>query len=541
MWHEFRLDNFVELFAFFSILSIYPATFLTNFFHKKFLLNEEKEERHLRGAKLISSTELNKIIKKFYGRKEAKNFLKIGDVLMPRNRENESFLLIGSPGSGKSVLLKNIINQLIEKQKNDEKLKMIVLDRKPEFVQIFKRKNDLIFYPKSSDSIKWDIGSELKTREDIRYFVESVIPLRADEKQPIFTLASQTIFETILLHLLDRDELNNKGLIDFLRVFSTPQELEKELKETQDRYALNLNFYLKDDNAFSASIMGTFLSNIAKQFILEDFYFSEGNFSIKDYLQNNQNQNLFILNPSKSEKFYSSYYVAFLSFFSRHIKSLSNNTDRRIWFILDEFQTLRKNNIGMFSILSQLAESRQKGSCMILATQSLQQVKNLYQNEGMQQILNNTATKIFLRNSSNEDQKIISEILGKSEVKQYTLTNKIGGDPSKPDQHNISSQIKEKKIILESEIGELQSKKIKNGMEFMGLIKIAENPVCKFSYHTQNFIEIYQIEEKAEQRGFDPILKPNNKEETEEKKTEDKKADGTAQARDGGQNLDLEF
>ena len=80
-------------------------------------------------------------------------------------------------------------------------------------------------------------------------------------------------------------------------------------------------------------------------------------------------------------------------------------------------------------------------------------------------------------------------------------------------------------------------------MQFSGLIKIAENPVCKFSYRTQNFNEIYQIQEKEETRGFDPIPLINNKEENEEKK-EDKKADnGTAQqVRDGGQNgLDLEF
>jgi len=65
MWHEFRLDNLLELFAFFSILSVYPSYLLTNFFHRKFLINEEKEERHLRGAKLITAQELNKIIKKF--------------------------------------------------------------------------------------------------------------------------------------------------------------------------------------------------------------------------------------------------------------------------------------------------------------------------------------------------------------------------------------------------------------------------------------------------------------------------------------------
>ena len=120
------------------------------------------------------------------------------------------------------------------------------------------------------------------------------------------------------------------------------------------------------------------------------------------------------------------------------------------------------------------------------------------------QIFNNTSTKIFLKNSSPEDQKIIVNFLGTADIKEYTINNKIGDVEQV---HNLNQTIKNKKIVLESELANLPIKKTKHGLQFSGIAKIGTYDPVKFSYETQDFYNLFKLEEREERRGFSQIKK----------------------------------
>ncbi|MGE0052098.1 MAG: type IV secretion system DNA-binding domain-containing protein [Arcobacter sp.] len=496
----------------FSIVFIYTLKKPYKIIEEYFLSNKETI-KHMRGARKLTEDELSKVLKKDF-----KSYFK-GDmdrffiylnykrsVFLPLSFENRSTLIIGSPGSGKSVLLKNLIVQIITR--NIPKQKVIIYDRKPEFVQHFKTRDSLIFYPRDKNTIKWDFGNEIKGREDIRFMVDALIPLREDEKQPIFPKAARLIFESILLHLFEKNNCSNKGLIDFLREFGTASSLKLELQSTLNKYAINLDPFLQSEGQFTSSVLATFLVDLQSSFLIEEFYFEEeeANFSIKEYLQNDKdNRTLFIINPSDTSNFYGPFYTLFMSFISRHIRSLPNDTARRIWMFLDEFQTLKSlNNRGLGSILSLLAEGRQKGASLVLATQSLNQVIKLYEKTGLSTLFNTTTTKIFLNNQEPEEQEYISKFVGTEEVSEFNTSKSL-----KDDEFNaLTRSVKEKKVIIPSELASL--KIIENddrSMNFECFLKLGHYPTSKIIYKTQEFKRNYEIQKVEIKRGFKELEK----------------------------------
>lgn len=503
--YDFKLFDFmIDFFILFSILLI-PMQKINNTIFEWWYQDKKEYTKKLRGSEKWEENRLSKQILKDYSKKESKDSIKLNDKLfIPKDFENRSTLIIGSPGSGKSVLLRNIIAQIVTRKTD----KIIIIDRKPEFLENFFNPNtDLMFYPKSVESLNWDFGNEISNREDIRFFVDSLIPLREDEKQPVFPLSAQLVLEGILLFLKDNGTLSNKGLIDFLRRYKKPDEILEILQRTLENYALNLEPYLNDESNFSGSVIATLLAQFQKQFIIEDFYYENSDFSINDFLTSDKYQKMFLVNRSSESNLYNGYYTLFISFLSRKIKSLSNNTSRRIWFIADEFQTLKtQNNRGLGSLLSLLSEGRQKGSSVILATQSLSQIRRLYQDTGLNSIFNTTNNKIFLQNQTPEEQKIITDLFGTVEQIEYSGSTSFASNIQQNDKTSMSRSIKEKKVVLPSELAQLKTKPLKNGaMSFEAYCKLGHYPVTKFEYKTYNHKVIYELEIKDIQSDFEPL------------------------------------
>jgi hypothetical protein len=473
-------------------------------------LSDERQAVRLRGAQRLTAAELAKAVRKLLSRAERKRAIKLGEVALPPSQENRHTLIIGAPGSGKSVLLKSWMSQLIERQEREEGRRderLIIFDRKPEFVQPFIRDQDLLLYPRSSESGWWDLGHEVKTDDDIHYLASNLVPVKPDEKQPIFPLAGQAILRAVLHHLQDAERLSNQELIDFLRQYSTADKMRKELSATARRHAIQIDHYLQGGDAFSASVLGTAYASLSKALMTRDFYTpnsSDRSFCINDYLDpDNAGRNLFVIQPAGNDS-WTAYYALFFSFLSRRIRQLKNDTDRRLWVILDEFQSLHTpNNHGLYPLLSLAAEGRQKGAAMIFATQAMASVQRLYQKEGMASLLNTTSNKIFLQNQNPEEAKLITDIFHEQELKDYSISQSIGGDPRKMEQAQaIRSSIRMTKVVLPSELAELPIKKIKNGLEFTALAKIGDLPVGELRYRTADHPERYELADDEPRREF---------------------------------------
>lgn len=548
------LPVFVHQAPFVILLMTLLTIPVINWKYRKFYTDHQERENHLRGALRWSAKQLQKAVKKDHGKKGAR--IMLGDAPIPRKHENQGFLLIGNPGSGKSVLLFNLADQIAKSAEGD---KVVVLDRKPEFVQKFKRPDDYIFYPRAVGSIQWDLGQEIRCRDDIRFFVDVAIPVVEGDKQPVFNKASRLILEAILLHLFEKSKmapediqslheelekeaknqnlhssseisdeqqkkifanwmeitkegLTNKTFMDFVSAHS-PESLLEELQPTMERYRINLDFFLQGGSSFVGSVLGNFFAMMNESFLVEDFYYN-GTWSIKDYLAEPGDKRLFVVNRAKEDEIFNAWYRAFLGFLSREIRSLDNDTERRIWLLLDEIQTLE--NLEN-SVIKLIEEARQKGACVVAATQLFTSLLNIYDKSADK--FKMLGMHIYLRNSNPEDQKEIVAIAGEAEVQQYDPNSsfrKYSGQ-SENEQLQMNSQRKDRKTIMESELGTLSVKPVKGGVKFAGFIKTGHYPITDFSYRTIDLPEIYQIEEQVPPAMFTPLPRKKNDQENNEK------------------------
>lgn len=458
---------------------------LSYFIIIKITIKESK--KILRGAKIV---ELNKLIKDIY-KQSNKNRILIGtkNVPMPYFEENRSILLIGKAGAGKTQAFFNLLLQIFNFNEP-----MIIYDRKPDFWnRFYEESKDFLFYPKDERTLSWNIFDDLKDEDDIDFAIKSIIPVNTEVKDPFWDNSSRDLLKAVFLKILTFEKPSNKKLIDFLRINSTADELFEELNEIAVNNGINLEYYLKSKNT-TASIMSTFSAHTNK-LLRKEFYYEEGNFSVINFIANIDNKNkgkkLFLVQTANESGAYEVYFRLMIDLLIREIKGLLNNSERRIWIGLDEFQSLGK----LKEIEDGLAEGRSKGLSILLGTQSLAKVEEIYGKLLMRSLFQLLSTKIVLQYDEPDGAKFLSDFFGEQEVIEINENRMVTNEGSR-DISQMQQKETVKKVFLGGEFAMLKP--------LEAYIRISNFDVSKITF---KYIEIKDknILKKASSLKFDDI------------------------------------
>lgn len=469
---------------------------------KKLTIKEGKKV--LRGAKIVEQNELIKEINK----QSLKNRIFIGlkRIPLPYFEENRSILFIGKAGAGKTQAFFNLLLQIFKFNET-----MIIYDRKPDFWnRFYDELKDFLFYPKDQRSLKWNIFDDIKDEDDIDFAIKSIIPVNTEAKDPFWDNASRDLLKAVFLKILTFEKPSNKKLIDFLRINSTADELFEELNEIAVNNGVNLEYYLKSKNT-TASIMSTFSAHTNK-LLRKEFYYEKGTFNVIDFIANvdtkNKGKKLFLVQTANESGAYEVYFRLMIDLLIREIKGLLNNSERRIWIGLDEFQSLGK----LKEIEEGLAEGRSKGLSILLGTQSLAKVEEIYGKLLMRSLFQLLSTKIVLQYDEPEGAKFLSDFFGEQEVIEVNENRMVTSEGSR-DIAQMQQKETTKKIFLGGEFATLKP--------LEAFIRISNFNISKITF---KYVEIpdKNIMKKAKVIAFDNIYE-NNEESIEELEIEDKK------------------
>ncbi|MDF9442106.1 DUF853 family protein [Stenotrophomonas acidaminiphila] len=109
------------------------------------------------------------------------------DLVLPKKQWARHVLLTGSVGSGKSVILKHVLEQLVRMKA----AKLFLYDIKGDFTSIFKR--PIIVSPFDARSYVWDVASDVRTPTQAAAFAASLIP-EGEGSSKFWTMAAQDLF-----------------------------------------------------------------------------------------------------------------------------------------------------------------------------------------------------------------------------------------------------------------------------------------------------------------------------------------------------------
>ena len=98
--------------------------------------------------------------------------------------------------------------------------------------------------------------------------------------------------------------------------------------------------------------------------------------------------------------------------------SLSEDDDRRLWFILDELDSVGRLN----QLKDALVKLRKFGGCCVLGIQTLAQLRLVYGKDMSQALIGNTATKVILRSGDAETAKAMEQEIGEQEIERVSIS-----------------------------------------------------------------------------------------------------------------------
>ena len=462
----------------------------------------------IRGNKIVSPNVLNKIIRNRNGLCYTlfhKKQYKIANILTyPKGTESLHTIITGTTGTGKTVLLTNLIEQI--RNKGD---RAIIYDKMGTFTSRFYNPNkDIILNPLDDRSPYWSIFNEAKNTIDFETIAAALIPDTGSD--PFFTQAARILFSSVASELFKRGCTSNKELTDKL--------LKTELKDSAELVKGTAAQAIIDENnpKTALSVMAVLSANlksllhlretpneVLNKKHLENDSLNESKvssneskvssnenkiFSIRNWIQNdNQDGFLFLTSRADQHETLKPLISTWMDISINTLLSLEQSKDRNVWIIIDELPSLNY----LPSLHSGLAESRQFGGRFVLALQLPAQLKSIYGDRKAEATSGLCGTRIILRTPDEDTATWCSNNLGKIETEEVKQSMSFASSESK-DTVSLNKSIITKSIVSATEIMNLDN--LNAYVKFAG-----DFPITKLTFKYKNYPKIAEkfIERKT--------------------------------------------
>lgn len=339
--------------------------------------------------------------------------IKLGASAIPAEKEFEHFLITGSPGSGKSTLIRQMLMQV-----QDREQAAVVFDVDAEFVQEFYNptRGDVVLNPLDERCPFWSPWSELRNDQwfpvDAAAMAASIIRGQPrDTNQRFFLESTRTLIEEMLKVVADRDDAS--GLLTF--VSQSPDEIHKQLDGTP-AYAL------VDPQAHGqeAGILSTAINAIKTFRHLPTREQAPRTWSAREWAQNREG---WIFLPAREDIRDSIQMLQglWLDSLVRWLMSQEIQSEQ-VWIMADELAALGRQP----EIEKLMTRGRKRGLAVVLGFQNVSQLREIYGRDSAITLTSSPTTKAILRSDEPETARWCSDLIGSEETERLTMTQLAG-------------------------------------------------------------------------------------------------------------------
>ena len=358
----------------------------------------------IRGTKMVSGRKLNRMTKT----KEAQ--ISLAGIPMPQKIEPLHILVNGATGTGKSVLLRELVASALVRGD-----RMVIVDPNGDMLSKFGTEKDFILNPYDGRTQGWSFFNEIQNEYDFHRYALSIVPRgRTEEAEEWASYGRLLLRETAR-------KLALTGNPDVAALFrwTTIEEPEKLREFLQGTLAESL---------FTGSSEATRALSSAR-FVLSDklaehLSMPKGDFSIREWLMREDTGNLYITWREDMSVALKPLISAWVDVLCTSVLSLPEEDSRRIWLVIDELASLEK----LASLEAALTKGRKHGLRVVAGLQSTSQADDIYGMKAAQTLRSCFRTLVVLGGSrtdpkTNED---MSLCLGEHEVERVLHTRNHG-------------------------------------------------------------------------------------------------------------------
>lgn len=421
--------------------------------------NQRQGKEFRSGTEIVAPTVLTKLIRK---RRENSDF-QMGGVPLLKNKELQHLLVVGTTGAGKT----NAINQLLEQIRN-KRQKAIIVDVTGSFVEKFYRPGiDKILNPIDARSESWNIWSDCTESYHFEALANSFLSSKSNDEY--WVDSARSLFVTTAKNLMGTPEMITS---DFLKyTISSPlYEIEEFYADTSVASFMN-----QKAEKTAIGIRSTLAVNIKAMELLEDVS-SKPDFSIRKWIsQEDDDSWLFLVSTPEMREVLKPLITAWVSISTKALMSLRPSSDRRVWFVVDELPALKK----IPDLHTMLAEARKYGGCVVLGSQDMPLLDDIYGPNLVRSICNLCSTKLVFRISGSDIAERVSKWIGTQEVSE-SIENISYGAHQMRDGVSLNTQMKDKAVITADTLMKLD--------DLQGYLKLpGDYPVTKLVFEYKSY------------------------------------------------------
>ncbi len=405
----------------------------------------------LRGAELASVGELARRVRPPHARLRDAVFRSpapyaIAGVPFPKRAETRHTIVSGTTGSGKTVLISDLVAQIRERGE-----RCVLYDKMGSYTRaFFDPARDVLLNPLDARSPRWSPFYEARSSRDFDTMAAALIPQQKDTVDPFWVTAARQLFSNGAGVLSEKGVTENRVLVDHL----LKTELTALAQAMEDTVAQSIVDPENPKTALSVRAMLT--AHLGALEVLPD----DGTpFSIRDWVSDEKrgghrggHQGGFLFLTSRADQHASlrGLISTWLEIAVNALLSLDQDDGRRVWIVLDELPTLHQ----VPSLQPGLAESRQFGGCFVLGIQVISALRDLYGRNGAETISGLCGTRVVLSAPDEDTARWSAASLGRAEVEEVTEGFSYGANTIR-DGVSLTPKRELRPLALASEIMQL--------------------------------------------------------------------------------------
>lgn len=371
------------------------------------------------------------------------NALRIGPVPIPRRIETRHFAFLGTTGSGKTTVLRQMLDGI---ERRGEAA--LVYDTSGEFIAHYYNpaRGDIILNPFDARCTFWSPFDEISHPADADRIARQLVSETGSQDDDVWLETSRILVANMMRSLWAEKNCSLEALLEALQVKS-----KEQLKEWLGHTSSARTFADDADRATgSVLFMLAKAANLIQFLKVEDE--GDDRFAFREFiteLDKCEGAKPWIFVPRKEDYFEAAkpLMACWLECAASAVLGLSPSSDRRIWFVLDELADLPK----VENLARLLPEGRKFGAAIVLTFQALGQMRHRYGANIAEAMLACCNTKLFLQTVDQETRKWASETIGQCEIEMRVATDTLSIGSEVP-RTTIATQRHFRAAVLESEL-----------------------------------------------------------------------------------------
>ena len=414
---------------------------------------------HMRGAKLEIDVGAEAALSKLSSSEPSPHLtpLQITPYFQMSNfRECEHFMVVGGSGSGKTQLLTRLFGEALERGD-----RLVLHDVKGDFISYLP--DAFLLSPTDKRSGIWDIAQDINTPPMAREFIAFLLPHSGKEK--IWVNAARSIATGYIVYL-QKTKGTKWGWADLAQINTSNFA---QLKKIMQDYWREASDFLQKDSVTTQGFISEVKANlyiftdIANGWIDPDG--TRPRVSLRQWMMSpKENQQVLILARNAEFAELSSAWVSAAVHFMCTLgisPNLGESDTRRIWFGMDEFWAMQKQD----KISELIRLGRSKGIIVVIGAQSSLQLEEIYGEKVVYDWFNNFGTIIIAKHKAGPAAEKMSMLIGKRTIEK--ISNSMSGRAGAAQSTSQSIRSEDELIILPSQLSDVLGR-FEESLGFLG-------------------------------------------------------------------------